>query len=1716
MARSPAAAVVAVLALLQACRGQADDRSVAFTVSEGLPPGTAVGSIATRAGLRYKFSDPPTLFHLDDVTGAITTRAVIDRERLTDDVFDLFVQSVPSGQHLVEVRITVLDVNDNHPTFERPEITVSFSENDKSGTQVILDTATDADIGVNDVTNDYLFVSGNSQNRFRLVVLTDTATPLLYLENNETLDREETASYQLNISARDGGSPPKYGFLIVNIEIRDINDNPPLFDQSDYSVSIKETFPLHTSIMTVHATDIDTPANADITYSVINDDYAQFAVGAKSGVVTALKPLYCHRPCAIGAMTCHPDSCFVTLEARDNGHPFPLSGRAYLTVNLLDENNHAPTITFQYYPRGVGHATVDEGAELNAIVAVVSVTDPDRGVNGETSARIVGGNEAGHFKMATSQGFTTIRVASRLDRERRATYNLTVEARDGGTPPRSATAVLLVHVNDINDHRPTFLFPSQRVVLGEMTLVGSYVATVRATDGDSGENARLRYSVAAGDRHGWLHIDPTSGLVTTRAPLDYELERSLEVKIAVQDGAARPLTAFANLTVVILDENDETPTFQRDVYDVTVAEDDRRVPTHVVTVNAVDRDSGRNGSVRYELDPDVEVQYRGMFTVDGVTGVVTARRPVDREEWDRFTLTVWARDMAVTPRSSSVVVSIRVTDVNDNAPVFYPLQYHARVAEYQTDVTSVVCVTATDPDSGDNGTVRYAFAKSVSGPSVAMFSVDDVGCVSTRGRRFQRDVRSLYVLHVIATDLPGRRGRLPAVVEVTVQADASPPPAFTRRDGYSFTVAEDGVGTAVGRWIGTVSAVRTDGRLTYAVVAGDPDSVFQIDSASGRIITAKSVDREERSHYVLTVVASGGSSYAETRVNVTVTDVNDNAPTFATTDVRVTVSETVAVGDRLLHALATDTDDGDNAMVTYSLVTPSADVSLDRHSGVITLARSLRGEAGRRFDLTVIAKDAGSPSLSSRVTVTVTIQDANIHTPRFNRDSYRVNLNEMVAVGHRFQHVVATDDDLGSNGEIRYKLVGGNEAGKFAIFPDGVLYAAGSLDREAQDEYVLTVRGEDGGSPSRYGDVSVTVDVTDANDNAPRFTADKYEFTVMEGEPAFSYVGRVTAVDADSDANGDVRYLMDDTDFSVDAATGAVMTSGELDREERALFSFVVTATDRGREAHRATCVVVVRVADRNDHAPRFTEQFYRRSVAEDAVVGTAVLTASAVDADVGANAQITYRIVDGNDDGKFKLDGATGRLEVAGPLDRELIATYFLTVMAVDGGQPVQNATAHVTVAVLDVNDNAPTFHDGDVTTAVAEDVRPGDVVYTVTAIDADAGDNATVAYRLTHAMFSVDVATGDVYLSHALDYEATRGYVLTVMATDLGSPPRSASCTVVVNVTDVNDNAPRFDARPVVTEVMENTVTGTSLTTLTASDRDAGVNGRVTYRLVSQRPATTPVAFSIDAVTGVVRTAAPLDREKIDQYRLLVAAVDTAVGTRRSATKLVTVAVGDVNDNAPVFTSPSAVAVPTDVTVGGLVATVRATDADVGVNAIIRYAVTGGESDMVRVNATSGALYLRKPLSRRAHVVTLSARDGGVLITFHHLAIFPVASDNALQFASSHYAATVRENAPASTSLVTVALTGSPGVTYHLTGVTAGGVAQPRYFQVHASSGIVTTTQPMDFERGYAVFLLQLFAVETTQDDIHTRSTLVSNTQTIMRTSYLDCMFIYLVFDI
>ncbi|KAG5892983.1 hypothetical protein JTB14_031834 [Gonioctena quinquepunctata] len=1706
-------------------QSRAVDTRVTLNVSEGQPKGTAVGKIPTKSGFTYRFNEPPKEFLLDANTGEIVTNVVLDRESLKNDRCDLVILS-SQPTYPIEVRIVVVDINDNAPEFPEPSIGVSFSESASAGTRLLLDAAADKDIGVNGVSDDYRIIAGNKDDKFKLVVTPNPTgeTSYLHLETTGKLDRETLGYYDLNISARDGGEPSKYGYLQVNVTILDVNDNPPIFDHSDYIVSLNESVPPGTPVLQVMATDNDVGDNAKITYYLADTEH-QFTVDPETGIISTTELLDCPQqnclhPTKPGGGC--PKSCVFTVFARDHGTPRQ-DGRTYVTVNLLDANDHDPIIKFRYFPSTAGFATVDENAGNGSVVAAVSVVDQDEGLNGETTVKIVSGNELNHFRLDYTPSFDIVRVNGVLDREEISKYNLTVVATDKGTPPRTATAFLIIHVNDVNDHEPVFEKSEYSAILSELAPPGTYVAGITATDEDTGVNAQIYYAFVSGNENQWFSINADSGLITTRASLDREVQGTVELNISARDGGPNPKWAHTQLKVTILDENDEAPEFSQSRINVSLSEN-APPGTLVAMLTASDHDQGTNGSVAYTLHPAVKQRYEDTFALDSLTGQLTTRKKLDREKIANYEVNVIARDQGIPSQSSTATVHLAVLDVNDNSPEFYPQKYFVAVSEDTRPGTSIIKISASDRDDGENAMITFRLENGGDG----LFSVDEwTGVVFLRGN-LKNNPKPMHRLRISAKDHGDRRAIEDATVEIIKDAYLEEL-QFNNYGGYEFQIVEDAGDQHVfaKRDVGTVHVRNND--ATYSIVYGDPNSNFEINDNTGKITTAKKIDREQTMTYSLTVVARVGLSYGKTLVNIMIQDLNDNKPVFLRDKEEIKLPENAAVGQEVYLARARDLDAGINSRVTYSLsYNPDDQFRISEATGVIYLNRPIRAEPITILHVEVTATDGGDQPLSSKHSLMITIEDVNDHTPVFDHTSYETSLLESTPVNERFFALAASDADLGANGRISYTISEGNNEEKFGVFPDGYLYVRKPLDREDKDYYSLTVTASDSGDPSRSSSVPVVIHVIDENDNSPEFTNGTFTFSIRENEPPDSFVGKLTATDKDIGRNAELIFSLSTSQnsFAIDPKNGFIKTLHVFDREElmqatgQNFITLEAAVADNGVPRLRDKVKVNVHVTDMNDNPPKFLRAPYKVQISEGSPIGAQVVRLYTADADEGLNGDVFYKIFGGNDDGRFEIDDATGQVTLLRSLDRETTSKYTLTVVAHDVGLTKQlSSSTTVSIEVLDENDNAPEFTQTESRISVSETTPVNTELVQFRASDADLGVNSEVVYSITAGnrkdTFHVDAVTGVLHLHKPLDYEELTGYQLNITASDNGNPRLSTTILFAIAVEDANDNPPSFASTAIVRQIREGIPIHTPIVTVTADDPDSGLNGKVSYAISNQDPEDNKRHFGINPITGVIHTLLPIDRETIDTFRLTVVATDQAepVSGRLSADKLVTVIVEDVNDNAPVFVSMNSAVLPKankGFHSGEVpIMTVFARDLDSATNGLVTYELAGGNSDLFRLDQSSGALKLRRPVydPEPTYRLSVKATDEAVQSerksTEAYLTIIATnVGEVGPKFESELFSGDVFENEPAGTSILTVFAKSHTGeVEYYVTNVTGGGVQVDRLFDIDTKLGVLSTATELDRELGVDTYEIEVYAIVTGAGMVRTSKTKVSE----LVTSYL-----------
>uniref|UniRef100_A0A665V6F0 Protocadherin-16 n=1 Tax=Echeneis naucrates TaxID=173247 RepID=A0A665V6F0_ECHNA len=1702
--------------VLGALELQLDEEQPAGTIvgdiSAGLPPGETASL--------YFISDHEGTgvgndLNIDETTGIIKTARRLDREQR--DHYS-FIAVTMTGV-TIKVSITVNDINDHVPVFPKKKATLKIPEHTAVGTRFSLEPATDADKDQL-TTQGYAIREGNVGQAFRLETKRG-ANKVLYLDLvvNGLLDREKRSSYSLVLEAFDGGSPRRMGSMSLEVTVTDINDHAPVFNQSRYHAIISESLPQGSSILQVFATDEDEGDNGLVLYEINrrqSDPDRYFVMDVKSGIITL------NRPLDYELKRVHE----LVVQARDNAS-HPEVNNAFVTIHVRDYNDNQPTMTIIFLSED-GSPRISEGAQPGQYVARISVTDPDYGEYANVNVSLEGGD--GKFALTTKDSIIyLIYVDQVLDREERDSYDLRVMATDSGTPPLRAESSFTIQVTDVNDNPPLFDQQSYRQTIPEVVYPGSFVLQVTARDKDQGPNGDVRYSLLKGknSHSDWFSIDPVTGIITTAAALDFESEPAPSVTVVATDSGRPPLSSTANVDIVLQDVNDNTPTFSSSFYNASIKEN-TPAGTCFLEVSATDEDRGSFGAISYTLGSGSGSVLPAHFTLDKETGQLCTSTALDRDEGlDKFDLTVTATDGGGL--SSEARVHVSVVDINDNRPTFYPVLYTVSLSTHSAPGTSVVKVTANDPDSGENGRVTY---RTVPGGGSTFFTLNkDTGVISL-SRSLHGKANTVISMVISAEDGGGLTAPVNARVNVSVVGGSVASPVFEQAQ-YFFTVTEDVLrGTAVG----------ASKDIFYSISSGDPDGYFTVDSASGTIRTALPLDHETCTSLHLEIQARSGSppAYGTSRVHITISDINDNAPTFLpSSSESLLLPEITKMGTVIYRIQASDKDSGHNGQLSFDLVSAGAAGSsgqrtfgVDRGSGEVRLIGSLSYENVPRYDLQVVAKDGGAPQLSSTFTLVVHIQAQDAQGPNFDTLTYRVELRENTPLNTHFLQVRALNREASGNGgsssspSISYRLRPDGDAAGFGIMPDsGWLFVRSSLDREVKDMYLLTVLATSGpGGVGRTGSATVRVTVTDENDNSPRLSQERVFLAVKENLLAGTGFGRVSATDRDAGLNARLTYrlLHPDRHFQINSQTGEISTRLALDREQQSSYQLVVAVQDGGTPPRSATGTAHITVLDENDHAPRFTHASPDRELLlqvrmtlhrSDGTERNPVISSSksspkpnvlsmtlntvegitpgSIIGDVRSHdkhdsaileGQVTYLVVGGTDrEGTFMVDRLKGDVYLVRELDYEEGSKYTLHIEVSDFSQAFPSShVVQLDINVQDSNDHTPQFTEDPVTIVVPENIEPGASIYAFQALDQDgSGPNSELRYSIEHCwpdtpdLLTLDPSSGVLTLGQKLDRESTPSLYLVVRATDQAVDPsqrRWGSVTARVFVTDENDNAPVFSS-PSAVSVMEDQPVG--------SVAHEGENGRVSYRIQMGDSAG---RFSLNPNTGSLSILKALDREEQEVFNLTIVAEDHGI-PQLSTSQMLCVQVIDVNDEAPVFQRAEyETQVPENRGPGTTVLTVSATDRDQGSNGQVTYG--GVTEEGFIINPVTGVITTTKELDKEQqdhYTLTVYARDGGLPPNFAKAVVrveVQDVNDNAPVFAKPWYGLEVPEN-QAAVELCFLKATdpdSGPGgaLEYRITAGDPNGD-----FYLEASTGALFTSRSLDREKT-AEYTLEVVAAD------------------------------------
>lgn len=930
-----------------------------FSLPEDVPDGKVVAKILATSpkkgpsgNLKYSIAGGNIYdaLKIDASTGELSI-AKIGLDYELSQVYEVWVEASdsdrPSLGSVIKLLINVTDTNDNAPIMDKPIYRADVLEEESPPVTVTRVSATDADSGENGIVS-YRLVH-DFDGSFEIDA--DTGDIITTMR----LDREDIANYQLIVEAVDQGMPQQTGTATVMINILDKNDNPPRFSRL-FSVNVTENAEIGSFVIRVTSSDLDSGENANATYSLTENPGNKFSIDPITGNVTVSGHLDREQQ----------DEYVLKVTAFDGAW----RAETPLTVSIQDQNDNAPEYEHSYYS-----FNFPELLRPVSFVGQVIATDRDKqGPNSIISYSLQQPSDLFSIDPATGEVFSKRTMHYRhthMISSPENMYSLTVLATDNGKPPMYSECLVNINVVDANNNAPKFEHKEYLSPVPQDAMVGQRIVQVIAKDDlDFGVNAEIEYVPVGGNDTQNFMVNKMDGWITVAKPLIADKTYMLQIRAV--DRGVPPQQDMTEVAIIITGENHFSPMFTALSYQVIVPENEP-IGSTILTVSASDNDDGPNGMVRYSISGGNE---RKEFAVDAITGAVTILQSLDYDIIQEYHLNITAEDLGFQPKIAVAMLTVTLTDINDNPPVFNQSIYHAYLAENSPINSLVYEAHATDKDSPKNAIIQYSIQN---GGDLELFTIDQsTGIISSRVS-FDYEEESEYVLNVVASNPDSMMsGSAQIIVHITGVNEFYP--SFVQ-PVFHFDVSESAdVGTSVGVIQATDKDAGEDGKVFYLLVGSSNDKGFSIHCETGLISVSRNLDRETQSRVVLTVLAKNfggirGNDTDEAQVIVSIQDGND-PPEFLLNIYEASISEGAAVGSKVVAVKAVDKDvRPQNNQFSYSIIGGNANQAfkVDPQNGNIETARKLDRETVPQYNLIVGAIDTGLPPQTGTTSVNIIV-----------------------------------------------------------------------------------------------------------------------------------------------------------------------------------------------------------------------------------------------------------------------------------------------------------------------------------------------------------------------------------------------------------------------------------------------------------------------------------------------------------------------------------------------------------------------------------------------------------------------------------------------------------------------------------------------------------------------------------------------------------------------
>ncbi|KAM6224270.1 LOW QUALITY PROTEIN: uncharacterized protein ACDL77_023879 [Rhynchocyon petersi] len=1218
-------------------------------------------------------------------------------------------------------------------------------------------------------------------------------------------------------------------------------------------------------------------------------------------------------------------------------------------LQVIDVNDHSPV-----FLENEMQLKIPESSPPGTTFPLENAEDLDVGKNSLQNYTITPNP---HFHVLThsrrdGRKYPELVLDKALDREEQPELSFTLTALDGGSPPRSGTAKVNVLVLDINDNAPEFLQSLYEVQVLENSPLNSVIVTVSATDLDTEKFGKITYafSHASEEIRKTFQLNSITGDIQLVKHLNFEAINTYEVDIEAMDGGG--LTGKSTVIIQVMDVNDNPPELTLSLLNSPIPENS--METVVAIFRISDLDSGDNGRMMCSIQDDLPFVLKP--SVENFYTLVS-KGALDREMRDQYNVTITVTDLGTPRLKTQHNITVLVSDVNDNAPTFTQTAYTLHVRENNSPALHMGTVSATDRDSGANAQVTYSLLPPHEPhlPLASLVSINADNGHLFALRALDYEALRAFEFRVGAADAGSPALSSEALVRVLVLDDNDNAPFVLYPMQNASAPCTELVPRAAEPGYLVTKVVAVDGDsgqnawLSYQLLKATEPGLFSVWAHNGEVRTARLLsERDAPKHRLAVLVKDNG----EPPMSVTVT-------------LHVLLVDGFSQPFLPLPEVARDEAQADSLTV-YLVIALAAVSSLFLFSVLafvtVRLCRRNRTNWVDRYAV-----------------------------PESNFPGQLVDVSGTGTLSHSYQYEVC--------------LTGGSGINDFKflkpVIPSGLVQ---DIEQGTSQAFVCLLKRIGCEHPDSK---MKTLERIQPNRQVVAFIflvflskahSEPIRYSVLEETASglvIAHLAEDLGMGTGELAARSARVVSDDDKqlLQLNRKTGDLLLRERLDREE---LCGSVEPCVLHFQVFLETPVQFIQgeleIHDINDHSPVFPDGEVFLNIPENSRPGTQFPLKLAQDLDVGSNGLQKYTISPNSHFHVLTRNHSEGKkypdLVQEKALDREDQHEFSLTLMALDGGSPPRSGTVVVRIRILDVNDNTPEFVNTPYEVQVLENSPVDFPVVTVLARDADAGNFGSVSYNFSQASdeiketFSINEVTGEIRLRKKLDFEKTNSYRVEIEARDGGG--LSGKGTVVIQVVDVNDNAPELTFSSLTSSIPENALE-TVVSIFRIRDRDSGDNGKMVCSIPDNLPFILKPTFKN---FYTLLTDSPLDREKTSEYNITITVTD--LGSPRLKTEhKITVLVSDVNDNAPTFTQTTyTLHVHENNSPALHMGTVSATDRDSGANAQVTYSLLPPHdphlplASLVSINADNGHLFALRALdyeALRAFEFRVGAADAG-----------------------------------------------------------------------------------------------------------------------------------------